>query len=38
MFSKTIIVGHLDTYPELRYTSGGQSVCSFFRSRPPELD
>jgi len=29
MFSKTIIVGHLGRDPELRYTSGGQSVCSF---------
>ena len=29
MFSKTIIVGHLGRDPELRYTSGGQPVCSF---------
>ena len=29
MFSKTIVVGHLGRDPELRYTSGGQSVCSF---------
>lgn len=29
MFSKTIVVGHLGRDPELRYTSGGQPVCSF---------
>jgi single-strand DNA-binding protein len=29
MFSKTIIVGHLGRDPELRYTPGGQPVCSF---------
>ncbi len=29
MFSKTIIVGHLGRDPELRYTAGGQPVCSF---------
>lgn len=29
MFSKTIIVGRLGKDPELRFTQGGQSVCSF---------
>lgn len=29
MFSKTIIVGRLGKDPELRFTSGGQPVCSF---------
>jgi single-strand DNA-binding protein len=29
MFSKTIIVGHLGRDPELRFTPGGQQVCSF---------
>lgn len=29
MFSKTIIVGRLGGDPELRYTQGGQAVCSF---------
>jgi single-strand DNA-binding protein len=29
MFSKTIVVGHLGRDPELRFTPGGQQVCSF---------
>lgn len=29
MYSKTIVVGHLGRDPEMRFTSGGQSVTSF---------
>lgn len=29
MYSKTVIVGHLGRDPEMRFTSGGQSVTSF---------
>ncbi|MER2600313.1 MAG: single-stranded DNA-binding protein [Caldilineales bacterium] len=29
MYNKTIVVGHLGRDPELRFTSGGQQVCSF---------
>ena len=29
MYSKTVVVGHLGRDPEMRYTSGGQSVTSF---------
>ena len=29
MYNKTIIVGHLGRDPEMRFTSGGQSVTSF---------
>ncbi|MCB0213318.1 MAG: single-stranded DNA-binding protein [Anaerolineae bacterium] len=29
MYQKLVIVGHLGTDPDLRYTSSGQSVCSF---------